>query len=157
MVVLFSVDAPAVPGEARAGFELGGAVSSRALPSPSLGVRGAYGLESNLELQLEASGVWLQHAAKPLITQLVPTLAYRFDVVRWVPFARVGAGALVDWHQPAIVGVASGALGMEYLWDRALAFNLAYQADFWVLRAPNVTPSVPLHRVMLGVTWSSGW
>lgn len=153
----FTGRAHAVPGETRVGLELGAGMSSRTPASPSVGVRGAYGLESNWELQLEATGVWLQHGVKPLVTQIVPALAYRFDVVRWVPFVRLGAGALVDWYEPAIVGVGSGAAGMEYLWDRTLAFSLTYQADFWLLRPERTAPMVPLHRVMLGITWSSGW
>jgi hypothetical protein len=156
-VAMFAGNVYAVPGELRAGVELGAAASSRATVSPSLGLRGTYGLESNWELQLEASGVWLQRDVKPLVTQVVPAFAYRFDVVRWVPFVRLGAGALVDWQAPALVGVASGAAGMEYLWDRSLAFSLSYQADFWVLRPERWAPMLPLHRAMLGITWSSGW
>lgn len=154
---MFTTGVQAVPGETRAGVELGGGISSRADVSPSFGVRGAYGLESNWEVQLEASGIWLQHGEKPLATQLLPALAYRFDVVRWVPFVRVGAGALVEWQQPALVGVASGGAGLEYLWDRSLAMSLAYQADFWLLEPESSAPVLPLHRVMLGITWSSGW
>lgn len=156
-LAMFTESAHAVPGETRAGLELGAGTSSRTPASPSLGVRGAYGLESNWELQLEATGVWLQHGVKPLVTQIVPALAYRFDVVRWVPFVRLGVGAAVDWHEPAIVGLGSGAAGMDYLWDRTLGFSLTYQADFWLLRPERTVPMVPLHRVMLGVTWSSGW
>lgn len=154
---LFTGEAHAVPGETRVGVELGAAASTRARVSPSVGLRGAYGLESNWELQLEASGVWLQSDAKPLLTEVVPALAYRFDVVRWIPFVRVGAGALVDWREPVVLGLASGAAGFEYLWDRSLALSLTYQADFWLLRPQSVDPALPLHRISLGVTWSSGW
>jgi hypothetical protein len=157
VVAMFTERVYAVPGETRAGLEVGVGASSRLPVSPTLGVRGGYGLESNWEVQLEASALWLQQGAKPLVTQVVPALAYRFDVVRWVPFVRVGAGALVDWREPFLIGVASGAAGMEYLWDRTLAFSLTYQADFWVLRPERTTPAVPLHRAMFGISWSSGW
>lgn len=155
---VFITEAHAVPGELRAGLELGGAVSSRIDASPSVGVRGGYGLGDRLELQVEASGLWLQGVDDSLALQLVPALAYRFDVVRWVPFMRVGAGPLLDLgHDAAVVGLASGAIGLEYLWDRSLAASLSYQADFWLLRSDATTPALPLHRVLLGVTWSSGW
>lgn len=147
-----------MPGELRAGLELGGAVSSRVDASPSVGVRGGYGLGDRLELQVEASGLWLRGVDDTLALQVVPALAYRFDVVRWVPFVRVGAGPMLDLREgTALVGLASGAVGLEYLWDRSLAASLSYQADFRLLRSDATMPALPLHRVLLGVTWSSGW
>lgn len=102
--------------------------------------------------------MWLRGVDDSLALQLVPALAYRFDVVRWVPFVRVGAGPALDWRSdPALVGLASGAVGLEYLWDRSLAASLSYQADFRFLRSEATTPALPMHRVLLNVTWSSGW
>ncbi len=126
--------------------------------SPTLGARLGYGLENNLELQLEATGAWVRSARESFATQLVPALAYRVDVVRWVPFARLGAGPFVNFAEEIEVGVLGvGAVGLDYLWDRSLAFNLAYQADFLLLRSEGALPLLPNHRLLFGVTWSSGW
>lgn len=154
----FAGDVGAVPGEVRVGLDIGGAVTSRSELSPSLGLRGAYGLERNFELQLEATALWLQVDGRPLVTQLVPALSYRIDVVRWVPFLRVGAGPLVEWGAEAKAGaLASGAVGADYIWDRSLALSLTYQADFWLLGTRPESPVLPAHRALLGITWSSGW
>lgn len=150
--------AHAVPEELRGGVELGAAYATRSNVSPTLGARLGYGLADNLELQVEATGAWLQTDQRAISTQLLPALAYRFDVVRWVPFVRVGAGPLVTWEKNVEVGgLASGGVGLEYLWDRSLAVNLAYQADFLVLRREEALPLLPHHRLMFGVMWSSGW
>lgn len=157
-VGLFVSRARAVPEELRGGVEVGAAYGTRSNVSPTFGARFGYGLADNLEFQLEATGAWLQAEQRAISTQLLPALAYRFDVVRWVPFVRVGAGPLVTWHKDLEVGgLASGGLGIEYLWDRSLAVNLAYQADFLVLKREEALPWVPHHRLMLGVMWSSGW
>lgn len=155
---LFTSRAYAVPGELRGGPELGATLTTRSSVAPSLGARLGYGLENNWELQLELTGMWLTVEDGQLATQLVPALAYRFDVVRWVPFVRVGAGPIVMWRDAAeLGGLATAAGGLQYLWDRALAFDLTYQADFLVLRRESSVPLLPNHRIVFGVTWSSGW
>lgn len=155
---LFTTRAHAVPGEMRGGPELGAGLATRSSVSPSVGARFGYGLENNLELQLELTGMWRTAKDAHLVTQLIPALAYRFDVVRWVPYVRVGAGPAVMWRDATeLGGMASAAAGLAYLWDRALAFDLAYQADFLLLKRDAAMPLLPNHRVILGVTWSSGW
>lgn len=157
----------AMPGEVAVGGELGVGLSTRATWSPTLGVRGAYGLAEAFELQLELSGQWLRvdNTTPPsdgALFRLVPAVAYKFDVLRWVPFARLGAGPTVDVPsakngQLHAAFALQGGVGAEYLIDRSMSFGFAYQAD-WVIGAGDWAKGLaPMHRVLLNLAWRSGW
>lgn len=167
MATVGSSRAWAMPGEVAVGGELGVGMSTRASWSPTVGVRGAYGVAEALELQLELSGQWFRPQAPTVpndgaLLRLVPALAYKFDVLRWVPFARLGAGPTLDIptaksNDPHVGFALQGGVGAEYLIDRSLSFGFAYQAD-WVTGAGDWANGLaPMHRLLLSLGWRSGW
>lgn len=164
-VTCWGTHAWALPGEWALGGELGGGRSTRTTWSPSLGFRAAYGLAEAFDVQLDLSGQWRRYEGTSTsdddaLFRLVPALSYKWDVVRWIPFVRVGAGPAlavpVQSDQAARVSAAlQGALGVEYLVDRSLSWGFAYQAD-WLIGG-NPAPLAPMHRLLLTVLWRSGW
>lgn len=157
----------AMPSEWTLGAELGGGRSTRTTWSPSFGVRGAYGLAEALDVQVELSGQWLR-GARPTFERddvglrLVPALVYKLDVLRWVPFARLGVGPtwavpLTSGHDAQIAFAAQGALGVDYIVDRSLSLSVAYQADWALGKGELPARLAPMHRLLLTVAWRSGW
>ena len=147
--------AQALEGEWTGGASLGAAASSRVELSPGLAVRGAYGISSALDLQLEAFGSLLRGMPdEPFLIQVYPSLVYKFDVVRWVPYVAVSAGGFLLGAEPAKLGPSvGGGAGVEYLLDRSFSLGLGYQAHWLV----GEDAAVPLHRLGVSATWRSGW
>lgn len=163
----FSVPARAMPGEWAIGGELGVGRSTRTSWSPSLGLRGAYGAAEAMDVQVEFSGQWLRReqsadSSNDALLRLVPSLVYKLDVLRWIPFARLGGGPTLgvplSSERDSRLGLAvQGAIGAEYLVDRSLSLGLAYQAD-WVIVPSKFAPGLaPMHRLLLSFGWRSGW
>ncbi len=127
----FCTPAWAIPGEWAVGGELGAGRSTRTTWSPSLGLRGGYGVGEALDVQLELSGQWVrseqeQDSTNDALFRLVPSLVYKLDVLRWVPFARLGAGPTLNLplsnDEGARLALAiQGALGVDYLIDRSVS------------------------------------
>jgi hypothetical protein len=156
----------ALPGELTLGGEAGLGRSTRTSWSPSLGLRGGYGIAEALDLQLEFSGQWMRAeqgvSFDTALLRLTPALVYKLDVVRWIPFARLGTGPVfgvpLEGEESTRIALAlQGALGAEYLVDRSLSLGCAYQAD-WVLGSTDLSASLaPMHRLLVTVSWRSGW
>lgn len=158
--------ARAVPGEWALGGELGAGRSTRSTWSPSFGLRGAYGFAEALDVQVELSGQWLRSkpaaSGEGAVFRLVPALVYKFDVLRWVPFVRLGAGPTLgvplsgERSSRLALGV-QGGLGVDYLLERSWSVGVAYQADWAVGASEFATSMAPMHRGLLNVSWRSGW
>ncbi len=153
--LVYSTPLLALEGEWTAGGLAGATASTRLGPSPVLALRAGYGLTSAWDVQLEAAGAWWRDdAQEPVVVQLVPSLVYKFDVLRWVPYLRAGAGGFMRFSDDTSLGAAVvGGVGVEYLLDRSFSLGTEYQAQWLVDEAR----AMPAHRLTLSATWRSGW
>jgi len=147
----------------------GGAGVALGLPGlelgPALGVHAAYGLSDVFDVRLELSGSRHAHTAvagaeaQPAVYSSVYTgkigIAYKLDVIQWIPYLGVTAGALgatgplPDYNQ---VRMSLGAVGgLDYAITRNLGIGIVGTADY-VLTQPST------HAVfLLRAEYRFGW
>jgi hypothetical protein len=106
--------------------------------SPALGVYAAYGLSDVFDARLEmtARGYHLGSATNPNALSAMVGLAYKLDVLRWVPWAGVYAGYLGFLDAPRADlsfkrnDVALGlGLGLDYGISRHLGVGITLRFD----------------------------
>ena len=153
----FPCVAHAEPGQWRTGAGLGAAWLDHAGVGPALAVFLGLGLSSSVDVQLQsvASLHPFQNESNPAWALGVgPALGYRWDVLRWVPYVRLGA-AYYRYNDSEARGGAFGgplALGVDYLISRALILNV--QATAHVFIAPD-GPRLPWAQLSFGA--AHGW
>ena len=117
------------------GGGLGGAVANGHSAGPALSLYGAYGISDVFDVRLEALGS--HHDAlgdASLFYAGKLALAYKVDVIEWIPYAGVGAGFLgvtspgasFRSFQPTVGGIA----GLDYAVSREFGMGLAVLADY---------------------------
>lgn len=106
--------------------------------APALGVYAAYGLSDvfDARLELTARGYHLSSGQNPNALSAMLGLAYKLDVLSWVPWASVNAGYLGFDAAPRSDltfkqhDVALGlGLGLDYSWSRSLGLGVTLRFD----------------------------
>jgi hypothetical protein len=119
--------AQAASGELRTGAAVGVAGSTRLQASPLAGLSAGLGLSEQLEVSIDALAALPVSGEHFSLVLVQPTLAYKFDVLRWVPRVTVGAGYAGALGDTDAHGLSLGAgCGLNYLWDRSLELGLGY-------------------------------
>lgn len=110
---------------------------------PELGVHGAYGLSDTFDLRLE--GRLSQHPVNidPALDDRFTflrtdvALAYKIDILRWVPWLAVGAGYFHSFEEPAPSqalrrhdALVSGMFGIDYAVSRNFGLGLVGRTAF---------------------------
>jgi hypothetical protein len=106
--------------------------------SPALGAYAAYGLSDTFDARLEltARGYHLGHTENPNGLSAMVGLAYKLDVLRWVPWVGAYVGYLGFFEAPrldlpfkqhdAALGVG---VGLDYGWSRQLGLGVTLRLD----------------------------
>jgi len=132
---------------------------------PALGAHAAYGLSDVFDFRLELSGSRHEHTVTTNLTPPEPVysnvytgkigIAYKLDVIQWIPYLGVTAGALgatgplPDYNT---VRVCLGLVGgLDYAITRNLGLGIAATADY-VLTRPT-THAVFLLRAEYRLGW----
>ncbi len=103
----------------------------------ALGGHGAYGLSDMFDLELEL--LWARNASglgKTDVLAATGGIAYKIDILRWIPYFGV-LGGYYHWggapgpngESGSAVG-ASAQIGLDFLATRELAFNLDFRWHF---------------------------
>lgn len=111
---------------------------------PELGVHGAYGLSDSFDLRLEAR---LSQHPVTLSRQGVDdrwtflrselAIAYKLDILRWVPWIAVGAGGFHSFTEPLPTqdlrrfdGLVSAMFGLDYAVTRSFGLGVVGRSAF---------------------------
>jgi hypothetical protein len=105
---------------------------------PELAVHGAYGVSDVFDIRLELAGAKHAHDVLPDATVLsgAAGLAYKLDIIEWVPYGGVLAGYLWSDQDPLVLdGLAPSVtlgliVGLDYGFSRHFALGIAYREDF---------------------------
>lgn len=116
--------------------------------SPAIAAYAAYGLSDvfDARLELTARGYHLGSAQNPNALSAMAGLAYKLDVLRWVPWAGVYAGYLNFLEAPPASvpfkqrDVALGlGLGLDYAFSRQVAAGVTLRFDQALTRSSTNT------------------
>jgi hypothetical protein len=111
--------------------------------SPALGAYAAYGLSDTFDARLEltARGYHIGHAQNPNALSAMVGVAYKLDVLRWVPWAGAYVGYLGFLEAPrtdlsfkqhdAALGLG---VGLDYGFSRQLGLGVTVRLDQAVTR-----------------------
>lgn len=126
-----------------------GATSGNGLSlSPAVAAYAAYGLSDvfDARLELTARGYHIGSASNPSALSAMAGLAYKLDVLRWVPWAGVYAGYLVFLDDPpaalafkrqdAALGLG---LGLDYAFSRNFGAGITLRFDQALTRSEGRT------------------
>lgn len=106
--------------------------------SPALGAYAAYGLSDVFDVRLEATarGYQLGSGDNPSALNVAAGLAYKLDVLRWIPWAAVYVGytAFLEQPGPALTFQQHDAalglgLGLDYAFSRQLGLGVTLRFD----------------------------
>jgi hypothetical protein len=106
--------------------------------SPAVGLYGAYGLSDVFDARLELTlrGYELTDAQNASAAAAMLGIAYKIDVIRWVPWVGLFGGYLgalkeppADAPFPRHGGAVGVGLGMDYALTRKLGFGLTLRYD----------------------------
>jgi hypothetical protein len=124
-----------------------------------VGAHGAYGLSDMFDAELEL--FLTQNAADQDQTARVfaatAGVAYKIDIVRWIPYFGLLGGYYDFWGVPGpngetkTVGMAA-QIGLDFLLMREVALSLDYRPHVSFVDGPNI----PLQTLMLGVEYRWG-
>jgi hypothetical protein len=133
-------------------FHLGGGLGA-AQPSggyglgPALGIHSAYGLTDAFDLRLELQGSLNDFETLPVSFYGARLgLAYKIDVMQWIPYAGVSAGGFaVAWEGGSLVRPSGGAyFGLDYGMSPHFGLGVFVNGDYIL-----VNPSVIVTSVLL--------
>jgi hypothetical protein len=133
-------------------FHLGGGLGA-AQPSggyglgPALGIHSAYGLTDAFDLRLELQGSRNNFETLPVSFYGARLgLAYKIDVMQWIPYAGVSAGGFaVAWEGGSLVRPSGGAyFGLDYGMSPHFGLGVFVNGDYIL-----VNPSVIVTSVLL--------
>ncbi len=103
---------------------------------PEVGVHGAYGISDSFDVRLESRLALLPVTLRDVdewrgFLRTEVALAYKLDILRWVPWASVGAGYFLALEEPLPVqelrrhdGLVSGMLGLDYAVSRGFGLGV---------------------------------
>ncbi len=126
------------------GADAGIALANGTLKSgPALGVHAAYGLSDVFDLRLELGGSQQtikprndEERKEPLVAELYAArlgLAYKLDVIQWIPYLGVTAGVLGTTADLPLgsLGPCLGLVGgLDYAATRSIGLGIAATADY---------------------------
>jgi hypothetical protein len=134
---MFAGNASAFENQWHFGGGLGVAAPSGAYSlAPAAGVYGAYGISDVFDVKLELTLARATVESRPasLLTGAHAALAYKIDVIQWIPYLGVRAGmiAVSDPVGPfkGLQASAGGIAGVEYAMSRSLGFGLELFLDY---------------------------
>jgi hypothetical protein len=139
-----------------------GAASGKGLGlSPAAGAYAAYGLSDAFDarVELSARGYDLAKSAHPNALSAMAGVAYKLDVLRWVPWAGAYAGYLTFLDTPPVGSafkahdVALGlGVGLDYAFSRSLGAGATLRFDQALSRS-----SATSFEALLRVEYRWGW
>jgi hypothetical protein len=141
-------------------FHLGGGLGA-AQPSggydlgPALGVHAAYGLTDAFDLRLELQGSRNAFGILPVSFYGARLgLAYKIDVMQWIPYAGVSAGGFaVAWEGGSLVRPSGGAyVGLDYGMSPHFGLGVFVNGDYIL-----VNPAVLVTSVLLRAEYRADW
>ncbi len=166
----FSAPAGAVEREHHLGIDGGGLVESDASPDvgASLGAHWAYGLNDAWNLMVEASWSFVSIGSDPpgvtpprrpsSVGNADVGLGYVLDIMRWVPYAGLMAGAYDlsggTVGRATFLPGAVIAIGVDYRVDRSLAIGVAAREHMFLTELSRY-PSYSQVFARVEYTW--GW
>jgi hypothetical protein len=133
-------------------FHLGGGLGA-AQPSggyelgPALGIHSAYGLTDAFDLRLELQGSQSDFDTVTVSFYAARLgLAYKIDVMQWIPYAGVSAGGfVVAWEGASLVRPSGGAyFGLDYGMSPHFGLGVFVNGDFIVVNPAVIVTSVLL-------------
>ncbi len=152
-----AIRAQAADGEVSAGGMAGVDVLSGRGVGPALGLDAVYGLGDMLDVRLELEGSHHESGADVLGASL--GLAYKLDVLSWVPYAGLSGGYYhfggpggADGIHGGVPG-ASAELGVDYLLSRELSAGVEVHG----LAALHDGLKFPLYGAMLEAAYRWGF
>jgi hypothetical protein len=103
---------------------------------PALGAYGSYGVSDAFDVKLELS--LARSTAEPDVASLMygahAALAYKLDVIQWIPYLGVRAGAVgVSDPVPPFESLSpsvGGITGVDYAMSRSFGFGLQLSLDY---------------------------
>lgn len=143
----------------RVGAGVGIASASGASFGPAVGAHAAYGVSDVFDLHLELTGSshWPSAGAPRDFAVGALGVAYKLDVLEWIPYALVGAGGAVEQRAGELEARVAPALsaggGLDYLAWRELAFGVQLRGH-WLLVE---TESSPYAVGLLRAEYRWGW
>lgn len=104
--------------------------------APALGAYGAYGISDVFDVKLELTLARSSADSQPasLLTGAHAALAYKIDVIQWIPYLGVRSGviAVSDPVGPfkGLQATVGGIAGIEYAMTRSLGFGVELFLDY---------------------------
>lgn len=134
VLLALETDAFAFERQWHLGGGLGGLVANDYSLGPALNAYAAYGISDVFDLRLEASASYNDPS---LLYGGKLALAYKIDVIEWIPYAGVDAGFLgVTSHrgrfEPASPTVG-GLVGLDYAFSRDFGLGVAAFYDYAIV------------------------
>jgi hypothetical protein len=131
--------------------------------SPAIGAYGAYGLSDMFDLRLELVGS--HHEAESDrnldIFSVSGGVAYKLDVLEWIPYAGVLGGYYYFRGDPEPEFendlALSLILGLDYAWSRSLGFGVALQYHGLLLGAPESFTEAAYFTGLFRIETRFGW
>ena len=107
--------------------------------APALSLHGAYGISDVFDVRLTATGSLLRPSADDSkhhsLSLATLALAYKLDVIEWIPYGGVRAGFYTfgdlpagDFHRRG--GSVGGVCGLDYSFTRGAAVGFEASEDF---------------------------
>ncbi|HEX6763947.1 MAG TPA: hypothetical protein VF103_00685 [Polyangiaceae bacterium] len=122
---------------------------------PVLGLHAAYGISDVFDARLELQGS--THDLDGLAVSFYGAkagLAYKLDVIQWIPYAGVSAGEYaIVWNEGTLFRPCVGALvGLDYAFSRHFGMGVVGSGDY-VFSDPQVTVFSGLFRAEYRFGW----
>ena len=134
-VTLSAASASAFEREWHLGGGFGAAAANGYPLGPALNLYAAYGLSDAFDVRLELAGS--SHATKPdagFLYGAKAALAYKIDVIQWIPYVAISAGYLrvTERVAPFTLGQPTLGLlaGLDYAVSRNFGLGLAASYDY---------------------------
>jgi hypothetical protein len=131
--------------------------------SPALGLHAAYGLSDMFDARVElVASRHSQGAGERLdIFSAAGGIAYKIDVLEWIPYVGVLGGYYYFSGQPAPEFrhdfALSAILGLDYAWSRSFGLGVALRYHGLMLDAPRSFTDAAYFTGLLRVEYRLGW
>lgn len=114
----------------------------------------SFGLLESFDLTLHTSlTTYREDSARKTLLVAEPSVLYKLDILRWVPYVGVGAGWAQHWERGSSGAfVFDGIVGVDYLLSRRWSARSEYRASFIADAA-----DVPLSHLLFGVGFHWGY
>jgi len=161
--VLVSGEAAAFGNQWHAGAKAGFATQSDKDIGPAVGIHGAYGLSDMFDAEIEVLGS--RNGGVAGTSQLFSAtagVAYKIDVLRWIPYVGLLGGYYDYMQAPGPHGESGGEFGMalqvglDFLVTRDVALSLDFRPHFSFHDGVDNIYS-PFQTLMLGAEYRWGF